>query len=217
MLRPFFFDLEAEDAVAEEGVSTVVRVEGGLYMLLGRRLRLPGPRSSESSLSPAMSTSRLVMSESALLALRSLEIDAAGVAEGVPTGEVAELSSPSLPPFTCLAALKYEEGRDGGGEGEGRRRLGSLRVRVVVRRAGVWSLEAASTESGAASVVGVTCFVGGCCGAEAAASSVRALVAAMTLGWQMRGTCYQKGGVIARALLDCQGLVESRPYNGCTS
>lgn len=140
MLRPFFLDLDAETAEAGQGVSTVVNVEGGLYMLLGRRLRLPGPRSSElrlPSLSAGVSNSELVLSTSDLLALRSLEAGVRDEGVGVVRGEAAEGSVASFPPLLCLLALYWEDGREGGGEGDGRRRLGSLRVRVVVRRARV--------------------------------------------------------------------------------
>ena len=53
---------------------------------------------------------------------------------GIATGETVA----SLPPFADLVLLFSGVDREGGGgEGEGNSRLGILRVRVVVRRAGV--------------------------------------------------------------------------------
>ena len=85
--------------------------------------------------------------------------------------ELVGVRVPSFPLFACLTALNWELGRVGGGEGDGRRRLGTLRVRVVVRRTGVWSAEWSGPCSEALEPVAE---------AAAAADSVLARVEAMS-------------------------------------
>ncbi len=97
-------DLEADDTEAGEGISTVVKVAGGLYMLLGRRLRLPGPRSAESSLS-ADSKSKLLLLSSGLSDFRDLERPAAAGEGEATAGDAGLLSLESFPPLECFAAL----------------------------------------------------------------------------------------------------------------